>query len=58
MDFQKAFDKVDRNLLQKLQFLGLEADFVQIIAALYSSNTTFVRVYGKLTRWIEVNIGV
>ena len=35
VDFQKAYDKVNRGLLlQKLQSLGLEADFVQIIAAL------------------------
>ena len=32
-------------------------DFVQIIAALYSTNTSCVRVNGKLSSWFEVNIG-
>ena len=59
VDFQKAYDKVNRNLLlQKLHSLGLEVDFVKMIAALYSSNTSCVRVNGKLTSWFEVNIGV
>ena len=47
---KKAYDKVNRGLLlQELQSLGLEADFVQIIAALYSANTSCVCVNGKLT---------
>ena len=51
--FQKAYDKVNRSLLlQKLQSLGLEADFVQIIAALYSANTSCVHVNGKLSSWL------
>ena len=59
LDFQKGYDKVNRSLLlQKLQSLGLEADFVQIIAALYSHNISCVRVNGKLSSWFEVNIGV
>ena len=59
VDFQKAYDKVNRSLLlQKLQSLGLEADFVQIIAAFYSANTSCVRVNGKLSSWFEVNTGV
>ena len=59
VDFQKTYDKVDRSLLlQKLQSFGLEADFVQIIAALYSANTSCVRINGKLSSWFEVNIGV
>lgn len=46
--FQKAYDKVNRNLLlQKLHSLGLEADLVQMIAALYSPNTSCVCVNGN-----------
>ena len=49
VDFQKAYDKVNRGLLlQKLQSLGLEADFVQIIAALYPANTSCVHVMENL----------
>ena len=53
------YDKVNRSLLlQKLQSVRLEADFLQIIAALYSANTSCVCVNVKLSSWFEVNIGV
>ena len=38
--------------------MRLEADFLQIIAALYSANTSCVCVNVKLSSWFEVNIGV
>ena len=42
-------------ILSLMNNAPLEADFVQMIAALYSSNTSCARVNGN---WFEVNIGV
>jgi hypothetical protein len=59
IDFSKAYDKIDRNLLWNcLLNIGLPIKFVKAIQSLYSNVKCSVRVNGILTDWFNVNIGL
>ena len=60
VDLQKAFDSVDRELLiMELIKIGLPGHFAQLVANMYGSTKTVVRVFGKgVSRIFEETRGV
>ena len=59
IDYEKAFDKVDRNLLfTKLQNLGLSRHFTEVLFTLYKQNFLMVLTDGVLTDKISQTLGV
>ena len=54
VDFRKAFDCVDRNLLQyKLQLNGIDGPMYNAIASLYSNTESCVSLNGFQTEWFN-----
>ena len=59
VDFEKAFDKIDRNLLLiKLQQLGLDSHLLNVLQSIYSKNTITVVADGVLNSSVEQVVGV
>lgn len=59
VDFEKAFDSVDREVFWKLMaHCGIPPKFVSIIQQLYSYSTCQVIYKGELTEPFEVRTGV
>ena len=59
VDFSKAFDHIDRNMLwNKLSALGLHGNILDCLIALYENVKCCVRVNGCFTDWFPVDIGV
>ena len=59
LDFQGAFDSVDRSvLLDTLAHQGMPRKFVNIISSLYSKTSGRVRVYGELSKSFRTQSGV
>lgn len=59
IDFEKAFDRVDRNLLlYKLLQNGISKQIYNIIKNLYTNNQVTVNVNGYLTDLFNSNVGV
>ena len=59
VDFRKAFDCVDRNLLQyKLQLNGIGGPMYNAIASLYSNTESCVSLNGFHTEWFNCTNGV
>jgi len=59
IDFRKAFDSIDRNLLWcKLNNMGMSTKMLSAIKSLYSNVSSCVRVNGYFTEWFNVNTGL
>ena len=59
IDFKKAFDLTDRNLLtERINSLGVEGRMFNALKSLYTSVNSCVRVYGFLTVWFDVKSGL
>ena len=59
VDFQKAFDSVDREVIWKLMHhYGFSPKYITIIQQLYENTTCQVIHEGKLTAPFEILIGV
>ena len=59
IDFQKAFDLVDRDfLLYKLSEIGVTGNVYRAIKAMYTGPVSCVNVNGRLTGWFGVGSGV
>ena len=59
VDFEKAFDRVDRNLLfYKLKFMGFDGKILNMIKTIYSDCKSCVNVNGYLTGNFSTELGV
>lgn len=59
IDLQKAFDTVDRELLQYcLLTHGIDGNFYHTIISLYSNTESCVRLNDKYTDWFRCSVGV
>ncbi len=59
MDFKKAFDMVDRDLLfQKLSAQGKRGRLINIIKNMYSKTKSHIKINGKITQAYEELMGV
>ena len=59
VDFRKAFDCVDRNLLRnKFQLNGIDGPMYNAIASLYSNTESCVSLNGFQTEWFNCTNGV
>ena len=59
VDYQKAFDLLDRNcLLYKMQQVGIKGKMYKAIAAILSDSLSCVRLNGLYTPWFKVCSGV
>ncbi len=59
IDFEKAFDRVDRNLLYyKLTSLGISGKILNCIKNIYDGSKSGVNVNGYITDWFSSDYGV
>ena len=59
IDFQKAYDKVPRDiLLSKLYSVGIRGDVFKVSKNIYQNEKTSIRIGNKRTEFFDVNIGV
>lgn len=59
LDFEKAFDKVNRQMLWKiLKLYGTPNNIIKIIRLIYDDYAAKVDINGELTRDIKINSGV
>ena len=59
IDFQKAFDYVDRNvLLYKFLSNGIDGKFYNSVKSILSDTSACVKLNGRLTDWFPVSSGV
>ncbi len=59
IDFSKAYDRIDRNLLwHKLSHIGVAGYMLQALKSLYQGVKCTVRVNGYLTEWFSVTCGL
>ena len=59
IDFEKAFDKVDRRLmLLKLKYIGINGKMFNIIKSLYDNNTCVVMLKEFVTPWFNASTGI
>ena len=59
IDAEKAFDRVDRNLLlYKLLRSGVNGKFYENLINMYSGCLSAVSINGKLTGWFDIGYGV
>jgi hypothetical protein len=59
IDFQKAFDFVDRELLlYKLLLDNVNGKFYQVIKCIYDSTLASIRINRNYTNWFNINFGV
>ena len=58
VDFRKAFDTVPRDSsLWKLRNIGVDGSFLECITYMYKNSKTRLKMTGKLSEPLEVNIG-
>jgi len=59
IDLQKAFDTVNRvKMIEKLNSIGVDKDFVQIIKSYLEKRVSCVRINNKYSKMIESHYGV
>ena len=59
IDFRKAFDSINRNLLwHKLASIGMSSRMLSAVRSLYNEVTSCVRVNGYLSDWFNVSTGL
>ena len=59
VDFKKAYDTVNRNLLfQDLNKIGISTHFLNTIKAIYSHVECAVKLNENMTNWLNVNSGL
>ena len=59
IDFSKAYDRIDRELLwHKLSKIGISGRFLASLQSLYKNVECTVRVNGQQTDWFDVNWGL
>ncbi len=59
VDFSKAYDRIDRQLLwEKLRTLGVSGPFLGAVQSLYKDVKCCVRLNGKKTSWFDVTCGL
>ncbi|CAG2218387.1 unnamed protein product [Mytilus edulis] len=59
VDFKKAYDTVNRNLLfNDLNDLGISKHFLCVIKAIYSQVECAIKLNGHMTEWFSVNSGL
>ncbi|CAG4935954.1 unnamed protein product [Parnassius apollo] len=59
MDLEKAYDRVDRDLLwQTLNSFGLGAGLIQALESLYRDSSACVRINGVYSDWFDIHKGV
>lgn len=59
VDFKKAYDTVNRNILwKKLCNLGINGKMLKAIKSLYASVSSCVRINGLKTDWFDVKTGL
>ena len=59
VDFEKAYDHIDRNLLwKKLRTFGLQGNILNVVQGLYKDVSCCVQVNGGKTNWFDVNAGL
>ena len=59
IDMEKAFDRVDRNLMMyKLWCCNIDGNMYKTIKSIYSNPLCCVNVNGKNTNWFDISYGV
>lgn len=59
IDFRKAYDSINRNLLfGKLADLGISGLMYKVLTAIYDNVRCSVRINGRFTEWFDVNCGL
>ena len=59
IDMEKAFDRVDRDLLlYKLRFLGITGKFYEALSNIYENCKNCVNLNGYVTDWFQSDLGV
>ena len=59
IDFKKAYDTVDRNLLwDKLCKIGINGKMFKAVKSLYTTVSSCVRINGLKTEWFDVKTGL
>ncbi len=59
IDFSKAYDRIDRNLLwHKLSRIGISGNMSSSLKSLYENVQCTVRINGHKTEWFEVGAGL
>ena len=59
IDFQKAFDYVDRNLLlYRLLLYKVDGNMYNAIKSIYKETQSTIRLNGKFTQWFNIGFGV
>ncbi|CAK1597415.1 unnamed protein product [Parnassius mnemosyne] len=59
MDLEKAYDRVDRDVLwQTLNSFGLTAGLIQALKSLYRDSSACVRINGAYSDWFDIHKGV
>ncbi len=59
IDFSKAYDRIDRNLLWgKLSRLGLYGKIMQALEQIYNNVECCVRINGALSNWFSIGSGL
>ena len=59
IDFRKAYDNINRNLLfEKMRHLGINGSMYKALIAIYDNVRCSVRLNGIYTEWFEVKCGL
>ena len=59
IDFEKAFDRVPRELLiSKLQKCGINSHFLRVLQSMYKNDKACIKLGNKITETFPTNIGV
>ena len=59
IDYEQAFDSVDRRALTKVLSLGgVPEQYIKVICAMYENNTTAVKVGNEVSNWFCIKSGV
>ena len=59
IDFEKAFDRVPRELLiSKLQKCGINGHFHRVLQSIYKNDPACIKLENKITETFPINIGV
>ena len=58
IDYIKAFDGVDHNILWKIQEIGIPDHFTYLLRNLYAGQEATVRTTHETTEWFKIGKGV
>ena len=59
IDFEQAFDSVDRRALVKiLSLYGIADKYTKVIGVMYENNTAMVKVGNEISSWFRIESGV